>query len=185
MGSRQLALFPARYLARYLALCLALCLALGLVAFGCAHAKTTDRDKTTSATPDEKDTDRPASSSGTRARAPARHRDPSAVPVASSAHDLLQPGAEQQIRDKLAARGFMDAPADGARPQSLRAPLQRFQDANDLPATGTPDAETLRKLGLDPDAVFRKATSAGKSDTDGKDRERSDATEGRPGGGPE
>jgi peptidoglycan hydrolase-like protein with peptidoglycan-binding domain len=128
---------------------------IGLLALGCAHAKTTDQEKTTAAKPAET---KAHSGGATKPRAP--HRDPSDIPVASSAQGLLKPGAEGQIRDKLVARGFMDQPADGAPPPSLRAPLERFQDANDLPATGAPDAETIRKLGLDPDAVLRKATSA-------------------------
>jgi|KBSMisStaDraftv2_1062788.scaffolds.fasta_scaffold1031347_2 peptidoglycan hydrolase-like protein with peptidoglycan-binding domain len=125
------------------------------IAIGCTHAKTTDQE---TATPAKEEAKAPEARDRARPRARPAHRDPSEIPVATSAHGLLTPGAERQIRDKLVARGFMEAPAEGAPPPSLRAPLKRFQNANDLPATGTPDAETIRKLGLDPEAVLRKAT---------------------------
>jgi len=152
----------------------------GLLALGCAHAKTTDAEKTATSGNDTEDkttsTPNKAKSGGGEAHARPRHHDPSATPVASSASGLLEPGAEQQIRDKLVARGFMDAPAKGDPSPSLRAPLERFQDANNLPATGTPDAETIRKLGLDPEAVLRKATSS-QAEPDGVKRRSGDAPE--------
>ena len=41
---------------------------------------------------------------------------------------------------------------------SIGAALRRFQAAHDLPSTGVPDHETVRRLGLNPDELFRKAT---------------------------
>jgi hypothetical protein len=166
--------------------CRGLALLVGLLAIGCAHAKTTDAEQTTPAKEDGKEEKSasappapaapPAKKSGGGAHARAPHRDPGAVPVASSASGLLAPGAEQQIRDKLIAGGFMDAPAKGDRPPSLRAPLERFQDANNLPATGMPDAETIRKLGLDPEAILRRAGSD-QAESDGVKRRSGDAPE--------
>jgi hypothetical protein len=34
--------------------------------------------------------------------------------------------------------------------------LRRFQRAHDLPATGIPDHQTVKDLGLDPDQIFRQ-----------------------------
>jgi peptidoglycan hydrolase-like protein with peptidoglycan-binding domain len=147
----------------------------GLLALGCAHAKTTDAEKAETPRNETEDTaaSAPKRNAGHEVHTRAPHRDPSAVPVASSASGLLTPGAEQQIREKLIARGFMDAPAKGDAPPALRAPLERFQDANNLPATGSPDAETIRKLGLDPEALLLRATSD-QQEPEGVKRRRSD-----------
>ena len=130
----------------------------GLVALlvalaGCSHAKTTDEGKPAKeAAPEAKE------EAGTKKRAPARQRAPEAatkpgdVPVSTSPAGLLAPGADDKIRDKLAAAGFA---ADG---KSTKEALRRFQKANDLPATGIPDHETVKKLGLDPNETFRAAT---------------------------
>ena len=77
---------------------------------------------------------------------------PGDVPVSTSPAGLLAPGADDKIRDKLAAAGFA---ADG---KSTKEAMRRFQQANDLPATGSPDHETVKKLGLDPNDIFRAAT---------------------------
>ncbi len=41
---------------------------------------------------------------------------------------------------------------------ATREGVRRFQRAQDLPATGVPDAETVKRLGLDPDKTFRRGT---------------------------
>ena len=40
----------------------------------------------------------------------------------------------------------------------MRDSIRRFQRAEDLPATGVPDRETVERLGLDPDETFRRGT---------------------------
>ena len=45
-----------------------------------------------------------------------------------------------------------------SRRAATRGGIQKFQKAQDLPATGVPDAETVKRLGLDPDKTFRRAT---------------------------
>ena len=117
-------------------------LAVGLPGVGCGHAHTTDAQRAEHADQQEPP----------RSKAPdesAHH----AVPIATAPEGLLKPGAEDKIRDKLAAGGFMDR--DGG---NMKTGLLRFQQEHDLPATGTPDAETLRKLGLDPDQLLRKSS---------------------------
>ena len=71
--------------------------------------------------------------------------------MSTSPAGLLAPGADDKIRDKLAAAGF------AAKGKSTDEALRRFQRANDLPATGIPDHETVKKLGLDPNDIFRAA----------------------------
>ncbi len=117
-------------------------LALGLL--GCAHAKTTAP---------------PPAEEKHEAKPPAHHAaheapaaNPHQTPVVESPQALLQPGAEDQIRDKLKAAGFLDQPSG-----SLEAAVRRFQKARDLPVTGVVDHETARKLGLDPAKIFRRA----------------------------
>jgi hypothetical protein len=79
----------------------------------------------------------------------------SQVPAAPNA--LLQPGAAAQIQRALVDRGFLTGDykndeLDGPTGVALR----RFQSNEDLPATGIPDAETAKHLGLDPDRLFTK-----------------------------
>jgi hypothetical protein len=78
---------------------------------------------------------------------------PKGTPLAQAPEGLLMPGAEQKIHDKLSAGGFMKEDANA----STGAALRRFQAAHDLPSTGVPDHETVRRLGLNPDDLFRKA----------------------------
>lgn len=113
----------------------------------CSHAKTTDEGKP--AKDPEPEVEKRES---TRQRAPETESKPGDVPVSTSPAGLLTPGADDKIRDKLVAAGFA---ADG---KSTKEALRRFQKANDLPATGVPDHETVKKLGLDPDQIFRAAT---------------------------
>ncbi len=122
--------------------------ATALALFACTHAKTTDAQR-----PGE-----PAAEHATVKAAPDSGRTASAggklnaTPVAALPEGLLKPGAAQKIRDKLSEGGLI---RDGKT--STEAALRRFQGSHDLPTTGIPDHETIRKLGLNPDDVFRKA----------------------------
>jgi len=119
---------------------------------GCGHAKTTDNAK-----PAQESEAAPESDAKAKTREPARKRAPEPaskpedVPVSTSPGGLLAPGADDKIRDKLAAGGF------AAEGKSTKEALRRFQKDNDLPATGIPDHETVKKLGLDPNEIFRAA----------------------------
>ena len=116
---------------------------------GCGHAKSTDEGKPAKEAEPEAEAKKPEP---TRKRAPEPASNPDDVPVSTSPAGLLAPGADDKIRDKLAAAGF------AAQGKSTKEALRRFQRANDLPATGIPDHETVKKLGLDPDQIFRAAT---------------------------
>jgi hypothetical protein len=129
-----------------------------LAAAGCRHARTTDRETASPSSPPAPATKK-AERAHTGERAKPRADEPSAIPVASSAAALLEPGAEKKIRDKLDAAGFLKE-SPGEPRGALDAALRRFQGAHDLPATGQPDVETVRKLGLDPDDIFRRAANA-------------------------
>ena len=94
----------------------------------CAHTKTTESDET-------KEGDKQASGTA----------------------KAKEPGADHDIRGKLAERGFLKEGAATSQ-SSTREAIRRFQHAEDLPATGIADQETVKRLGLDPEKVFRKAT---------------------------
>lgn len=97
--------------------------------------------------------------SGTPPRTSERKGD-TPVPIASSPERLLQPGAVTSIRDKLEANGYVREPGSGDDLDgSTRDAIRAFQRDRDLPATGVPDDETIRKLGLDPARVFRNSDS--------------------------
>jgi hypothetical protein len=77
--------------------------------------------------------------------------------VPNSPSAVLQPGAAAQVQRALVDRGFLTGDykndeLDGP----TRAALRNFQNNEDLPATGIPDAETAKHLGLNPDRLFTK-----------------------------
>jgi hypothetical protein len=124
----------------------ALSLVIALPLVGCGHAKTTEK-------PPEKPPaeEGAAPDAGERAKPPVAH--PKKTPVVESPNDLLAPGGEDEIRTKLVDGGYLE----DAHSKSLEAGLRKFQSAKDLPATGVPDHETVRRLGLDPNKIFRRA----------------------------
>ena len=117
---------------------------------GCAHVKTTEPAEPEAA---EKPSSTERAPRTSKLRVAPTGDQPKTTPLAPEPEGLLRPGAEQKIRDKLAAGGFMKEDANA----STEAALRRFQAAHDLPATGAPDHETVRRLGLNPDDLFRKA----------------------------
>ncbi|HVY37862.1 MAG TPA: peptidoglycan-binding domain-containing protein [Polyangia bacterium] len=127
---------------------------------GCGHAKTTDA--TSPSTPEKAEERTPPADHPERVAAPraegSAHRDnpaqTSGIPVASSPEGLLAPGAEAQIRDKLADGGYLDKDDKAG---SLESGLRKFQKARDLPQTGIPNHETIQALGLDPARIFKHA----------------------------
>jgi hypothetical protein len=127
------------------------------LAAGCAHTKTTDEGTASKGEEDQKNEQQAEQAkprpSQPRKAAPAR--DPDAVPVATAPEALLAPGADHEIRQRLVAGGFLARDASDA---ATREGIRRFQRAQDLPATGVPDAETVKRLGLDPDKTFRRGT---------------------------
>lgn len=122
--------------------------ALALV--GCAHVKTTEPAEPEAA---EKPSSTERAPRTGKLRVAPTGDQPKTTPLAQAPEGLLTPGAEQKINDKLSAGGFMKGDANA----STEAALRRFQAAHDLPSTGVPDHETVRRLGLNPDDLFRKA----------------------------
>jgi hypothetical protein len=129
----------------------------------CAHTKTTD-DGSSRPAEAEKEPQAKKQEKKQTPRAPGEGKGselhpgkPDAVPVATAPEALLKPGAEDKIRERLIAGGFIDRDEkeSGA---AMRRGLRRFQKEHDLPATGVADHQTVKGLGLDPDQIFRQAT---------------------------
>ena len=132
-----------------------------VVAGGCAHTKTTDEGRPEkedkNAKPAGAETQKPHAGAGRAQVDASRGRRGGAdqsVPLATAPGGLLAPGAEEEIREQLAAEGCLDDDAKRSG-GALSEGLSRCQSAHDLPATGMPDDATIKALGLDPDQIFR------------------------------
>jgi hypothetical protein len=72
---------------------------------------------------------------------------------------LLRPGAGQQIQEALRKKGILTQMDEEALGEATSDAIVRLQRDNDMAATGFPDAETLKVLGLDPDRIYRSPPS--------------------------
>lgn len=80
------------------------------------------------------------------------------IPVAASPAGLLKPGAAEKIEEKLVAKGLLERDKrSGKLGGATSTALRRFQRDANIAETGVPDHETIRRLGLSPDDVFRAA----------------------------
>lgn len=87
--------------------------------------------------------------------------DPGHPELAGSPAQLMAPGSSDAIAQALRKRGFLAA--DDSSSKGLEKALRGFQDSQGLAATGFPDHETLKKLGIDPRTVDTTISSdAGK-----------------------
>ena len=137
-----------------------------MAAGGCAHTKTTDDGRQEKNEKTEKHDEKNEKSAGagtekqhegSGARKSTHHEGSGgdhSVPLATAPGGLLAPGAEEKIREKLAAEGCLDDDAKRSG-GALSDGLSRCQKAHDLPATGMPDDATIKALGLNPDQIFR------------------------------
>jgi hypothetical protein len=86
---------------------------------------------------------------------------PGRPPLAPSPQALLTPGAARKIQQALASRGLLEGESTtGKLDRKTSAALRRFQEQEGLAATGAPDHETVSRLGLDPQQVFRVTPGA-------------------------
>jgi peptidoglycan hydrolase-like protein with peptidoglycan-binding domain len=74
--------------------------------------------------------------------------------VPASPEALLAPGAVKELQHTLADRGFLGAHRAGELDDATARALRKFQESQQLAATGFPDRETLQKLGLDPERAY-------------------------------
>jgi hypothetical protein len=81
----------------------------------------------------------------------------SARPVRTTPGGMLDPQSLKQIQAKLSKRGF-EAPQSGQLDEATEAALRKFQHHEKIAATGLPDFDTLRRLGLDPKKMYLGGT---------------------------
>lgn len=144
---------------------LALFAALALVA--CSHArkvaKPDDQGEQNgrSAQPTEKEGG--AAAKPRLARRPAR---PGRPPLAASPSGLFAPGGVEKLQKALADRGYLDTSdvQAGEVDETTSAAIRKFQADQGIARTGNPDHETVRRLGLDPDELFRRSEAVKKKE---------------------
>jgi hypothetical protein len=87
---------------------------------------------------------------------------PGRPPLAASPGGVLVPGAVERIQQALAARGYLDlrAAKRGQIDDATASAIRKLQSDQDIARTGFPDHETVRRLGLDPDRLFRRGGDA-------------------------
>lgn len=81
--------------------------------------------------------------------------------VAADPTSLMLPGSETKIQNALKEKGYLRS-ASGELDAPTSAAIRRFQRDQQLPETGAPDRETLRRLGVDPQDVYRTAPEPGR-----------------------
>jgi Putative peptidoglycan binding domain len=131
---------------------------LALAVLGCAHthAATDAPAVEASAEPAAPPSDQPAETAR-----PTKHHAraaPGSPSLFASPEAALAPDGVEKIQAKLVERGELDeTEASGHLNDATKRALIALQKKSNLPATGVPDDTTVRKLGLDPAAIFRKA----------------------------
>jgi peptidoglycan hydrolase-like protein with peptidoglycan-binding domain len=123
---------------------LVLCFGVALAALvACSHAETVAPANA----PNKPD----APSRLPSAKAVTPQTDPGHPDLANSPAQLMAPGSSDAIAAALRKRGFLAA--DDNSSKGMEKALRAFQDSQGLAATGFPDHETLKKLGIDPKKV--------------------------------
>ncbi len=74
-------------------------------------------------------------------------------PVRATPQGLFVPGGVGEVQRALRRHGEQ-APESGELDQETQHALRRFQQRHQMAATGLPDYETVKRLGLDPAHVF-------------------------------
>lgn len=145
-------------------------LACGSIA--CFHTTKVDKDQDahdakTQAPAPANGTAQPKQSEGGASEQPKvtrRPERPGRPGLAAAPSGLFVPGGVTQVQQALASRGYLDLSQveDGRIDLPTTAAVRRFQEDQGLARTGNPDHETVRRLGIDPDALFRKSSDAKK-----------------------
>jgi hypothetical protein len=97
-------------------------------------------------------------------RAARRPERPGRPPLAADPSGLFVPGGVEKVQEALASRGYLDMGnvKRGMIDAPTSAAVRKFQDDEDIARTGNPDHETVRRLGLDADSLFRKSSAVKK-----------------------
>ncbi len=139
-------------------------IALTSAALGCSHARSVQQAQTPppgAAPPHDPGTVPRATREEPGTRSPAKqHEKETAPPLAASPAGLLQPGAVKRIQAELVRRDYLpEGERSGTLDGATQKALRKFQRDQGLPATGSPDDLTLRKLGLPIEDMVRPGRS--------------------------
>jgi peptidoglycan hydrolase-like protein with peptidoglycan-binding domain len=119
-----------------------------LLGAGCGHARHVEEPTTNTEPPHDE------ARAEAAPRAPRKTVTENDVSLATSPAGLLKPGAAKAIAQKLSEQDELRGEPGDALDARTREALRRFQKHHGLPATGSPDDATVRKLGLEPRDVF-------------------------------
>ena len=81
----------------------------------------------------------------------------SARPVRTTPGGMLDAKSMKQIQAKLSHKGYQTSES-GQLDEQTQAALRKFQAHEHMASTGLPDFDTLRRLGLDPHAIYLGGT---------------------------
>ena len=91
-----------------------------------------------------------ASARSTKKTATPRRRNRKEGSRARLARLKMQPERAAEIQQALIRRGYLNQEPTGVWDDPTRDAMRRFQQENQFPATGLPEAKSLMKLGLGP-----------------------------------
>jgi putative peptidoglycan binding protein len=133
-----------------------LCIALALTA--CFHARSVEKKGEGQEQPQPKQAEGGAAAKPRQARRPQK---PGRPPLAAAPGGLFVPGGVEKIQQALESRGYLDASEakEGDIDVKTAAAIRKFQSDQGIARTGNPDHETVRRLGLDPDSLFRRSSA--------------------------
>lgn len=99
----------------------------------------------------------PPNTDGTSAKPEAERQAaaPGRPQLADSPEGLMRPGGVLLIQQALAKRGYLHPAPSGALDDLTCAGLRNFQADEKLSRTGAPDRETVHRLKLNEDQVFK------------------------------
>jgi peptidoglycan hydrolase-like protein with peptidoglycan-binding domain len=136
-----------------------------LLLAACFHTHSVEKnDEKADAAPAADASKQPTESEGGAAAKPSearRPQEPGRPPLSAGPSGLFVPGGVEKVQDALAKKGYLDLDDNAAKKGEIdaktSAAVRKFQTDQGIARTGNPDHETLRRLGLDPDALMRKA----------------------------
>ncbi|MFL5388161.1 MAG: peptidoglycan-binding domain-containing protein [Myxococcales bacterium] len=141
--------------------------AAALALSGCFHATSVEKPDQGGGSSEKKQGAQPKQKEGgpaAKPRAARRPERPGRPPLAADPSGLFVPGGVEQVQQALASRGYLDMAEvkRGVVDAPTSAAVRKFQTDQDIARTGNPDHETVRRLGLDADALFRKSSAVKK-----------------------
>ncbi len=134
--------------------------ALAIAAAGCLHSRTVDSEEPakedSAATPTKDKVAAKAKSAP--APQPKPEFEAGRPQLSPSPTGIMTEDGVLRVQDALVKRGYLETRnKNGVLDGATSAALRKFQGDEEVAKTGAPDRETVRKLGLSIDDVFRTA----------------------------